>query len=220
MDLQQQQHNSTNSHYFIFLEPKPPYPTVWSPDICKIAATWSRYRCKFELDPTKITPATFLKISLWNNPAIKDKFTGIPLHYPRYMNIYRTCGDIVSVTGECIIPNNTIEEHMLTKVVRELYQLVPQVHNDDHKLEEAFVNENRCFKSLTTRELSALVLKYTSTDERRWQEKWRTLIGVEFPNIKPNLKNIYCYPSPYVECDISLRLLYHALPHQTKLETY
>lgn len=61
LDLQQQQHNNINTH-FIFLEPKPPYPTVWSPDICKIAATWSRYRSKY--GPNKNNTSDFFGNSI------------------------------------------------------------------------------------------------------------------------------------------------------------
>lgn len=207
---------------FLLMETRPPYPQIWSPDICTLAETWSRYRKSFEIDIRQMHPQIFLKMPLLKNPAVKDKFTGCTWRPSISVSVYSTCGDVINAAGNFVIPNHTAEQKMLRTIVRELFQNV--CHQTQYRTEDDLENfltlDGRKFETQSTRELSNLVRVCLKTDEQQWQQKWGSFIGHSFPKIIPNLKNIYCYPSNFVESDIAVKLLYHALPHPNQLSHF
>lgn len=109
---------------------------------------------------------------------------------------------------------------MLCRVVQNRLNLVQQNHqNINRKPGELLQESGKSFINYTTRDFAALILRDKIID-RSWKDKWKGLIGNSFPDYVPNIRSIYIYPSNFVEADVSLKLLYHALPHLNQLRHF
>lgn len=197
----------------IYIQPKPPFPDVWTDSVISMVVKWTKYRSCFMFDPSLIAYEELSSIPIWNNPDVRDLASGETLNIPLLMFTCATFGGVLDRHGNPKIPLVDLGSRMLRDIVRGAYDGMNSDSVKDSR--EALVLRKKSsisFLNITSRMFYDVVLTVVLI-VYHFKEKWKRYIDYDFELIKPNIKMFYYPPALSADADIAFKLLHHSLPH-------